>query len=298
MVWQTYDYYYDTNAGYFAIKKANQPVNAIYNADTNYIVLSNATGQDLTGLTTTLEIYDFNGEKLTTQRSTNDIGADSIVQLMHVPVYAGTTAIQFIKTSVTDRDGNLLADNFYWSNRLDSMNYKQLDELKEVSLSPKVQSASCVEGVCNYTVEVTNDSDTPALMIRLKAQNSEGEQVLPVFWEDNYFSLMPGESKTVSLEFAAKNLNGGIPALSVEGFNIIPQDIDTPSPTQSPGDVNQDGDVTAQDALMALQAATGKIQLTGAALDAANVDRKDAVTSSDALLILQVATKKISAFSF
>ncbi len=68
-----------------------------------------------------------------------------------------------------------------------------------------------------------------------------------------------------------------------------------PDPVMS-GDVDQNGSVTAADALLALQGATNKIQLEGDALKAANVDGKEGVGANDALLILQFATKKISQF--
>lgn len=62
---------------------------------------------------------------------------------------------------------------------------------------------------------------------------------------------------------------------------------------QSMGDVNNSGKVTAEDALLALQAATKKITLNAVETDAADVDGKEGVTAADALLILQYATKKI-----
>ena len=63
-----------------------------------------------------------------------------------------------------------------------------------------------------------------------------------------------------------------------------------------PGDINGDGEVTAEDALLVLQAATQKITLTDRQKRAADVDEQDGVTSADALLILQYATKKIIGF--
>ncbi len=63
------------------------------------------------------------------------------------------------------------------------------------------------------------------------------------------------------------------------------------------GDVNLDGEVKSEDALMALQAATEKIDLEEAAALAANVNGDDGVSSSDALQILQYATQKIDSFS-
>lgn len=59
------------------------------------------------------------------------------------------------------------------------------------------------------------------------------------------------------------------------------------------GDVDVNGSVTASDALMALQAATQKITLTDAQIQAADVDGKTGVTAADALMILQAATQKI-----
>lgn len=67
------------------------------------------------------------------------------------------------------------------------------------------------------------------------------------------------------------------------------------SPLQK-GDVDANGDISAADALLALQAATGKLKLTDTQQSTADVDEKDGVTSSDALLILQFATQKIRRF--
>lgn len=41
-----------------------------------------------------------------------------------------------------------------------------------------------------------NEARTPALMLRLKvAGEKSGRMLLPVFYSDNYFSLLPGEVK-------------------------------------------------------------------------------------------------------
>ncbi|MGI6264127.1 MAG: glycosyl hydrolase family 95 catalytic domain-containing protein [Acutalibacteraceae bacterium] len=59
------------------------------------------------------------------------------------------------------------------------------------------------------------------------------------------------------------------------------------------GDVDGNGSVTAADALMALQAATGKIVLDDEQTARADVDGNEGVTAADALMILQAATGKI-----
>ena len=62
------------------------------------------------------------------------------------------------------------------------------------------------------------------------------------------------------------------------------------------GNVDQQGGVTASDALLALQAATGKATLSAAQEMAADVDENGNITANDALMILQYATQKISSF--
>ncbi len=61
------------------------------------------------------------------------------------------------------------------------------------------------------------------------------------------------------------------------------------------GDVNNDGRITATDALLALQFSVGKVTLSETASIAARVQKNDSCTATDALLILQVSVGKISA---
>jgi len=62
------------------------------------------------------------------------------------------------------------------------------------------------------------------------------------------------------------------------------------------GDVNFKGDITAADALMALQIASGRIAPTEYEILAADVNKSGTVTSSDALKILQFASGRLTSF--
>ena len=65
--------------------------------------------------------------------------------------------------------------------------------------------------------EIENISAVPALMIRLNVvRNHSGEQILPVFYEDNYISLLPGEKRTVDISFKAADTGGEKPDLKYE----------------------------------------------------------------------------------
>lgn len=69
-----------------------------------------------------------------------------------------------------------------------------------------------------------------------------------------------------------------------------------PVPTYEIGNVDGKDGVAAADALLALQAATGKITLADDQAAAADVDGEAGLSANDALLILQYATQKITSF--
>ena len=49
-----------------------------------------------------------------------------------------------------------------------------------------------------YTVELKNDSEYVSYMNILKVKDAEGNLVLPAFWSDNFFPLLPGQTKVVT----------------------------------------------------------------------------------------------------
>ena len=77
-------------------------------------------------------------------------------------------------------------------------------------------------GKCLLDVTLHNPSKVVALMthIQLRKQSSN-ERVLPVFYDDNYVSLLPGESRTIKVEAASKDLGGDNPLVVVDGWNPV-----------------------------------------------------------------------------
>ena len=47
-----------------------------------------------------------------------------------------------------------------------------------------------------------------------------GEEVLPVLWEDNYVTLLPGETRELEAAYAAKDLGSAAPVVTVDGWNV------------------------------------------------------------------------------
>jgi hypothetical protein len=77
-------------------------------------------------------------------------------------------------------------------------------------------------------VNVSNPTRVVALMIRLKVvRNRSGDRVLPAFYSDNYFSLLPGETREASVEFSSADLAGELPKVIEEGWNVSTREIPT-----------------------------------------------------------------------
>jgi len=59
-------------------------------------------------------------------------------------------------------------------------------------------------------------------------KGKDGDDLVPIFWEDNYFSLLPGEEKTVSAAADPADAEGTSPILELDGYNIVPATVTLP----------------------------------------------------------------------
>jgi len=106
-----------------------------------------------------------------------------------------------------------------------------LATLPEVKLDVTASSRRVADK--NVTrVTVKNLGSTVAFMVHLRAAHSKGgKDITPILWEDNYFSIMPGEQREVSASYLISALGGDTPVLEVEGFNIEKQTVESGSST-------------------------------------------------------------------
>ncbi len=59
----------------------------------------------------------------------------------------------------------------------------------------------------------------PALRLENTGDSSTGDLIVPVLYSDNYFFLMPGESREVAIRLQKEDV-AGLPKVSVSGFNV------------------------------------------------------------------------------
>jgi exo-1,4-beta-D-glucosaminidase len=75
------------------------------------------------------------------------------------------------------------------------------------------------DAVTHVTIE--NPSKSLAFFVRLKVdKGAKGEEILPVVWEDNYISLLPGEKREITASYRAGELGTAKASVEVSGWNM------------------------------------------------------------------------------
>ena len=204
--WQLYDYYKQPNAAYYGVKKANAPVQLIYDYHTKAVYAVNET---LTSVNVKASMKLLKGEQANEDAKQIEVVPGTVVKVFDIDTQDAPAAFLFLK--LTDDKGTELATNEYflpsesdtydWAKTnwvhtpiIKYASYAMLDNLCKKSCELSVKPSS--EGL--YEATVSNPSDKVAFMIRLTAQNQQGELICPAYWSDNYLTLAPGESRTVT----------------------------------------------------------------------------------------------------
>ena len=237
MIWHLYDYYLRPGGGYFGAKRAMEALHPIYGYDDHSIWVVSSQYEDVKGLKLTSKIYNLDMTEKFTQSNTVDAGADSTTKIFPLPEIDGLSPTYFLALRLEDSTGKLVGSNFYWlSTKPETLDWAKttwwmtptasyadftaLSQLPKVKL--KVADRSERKGEDEVThVTLQNPSKSLAFFVRLKVNKGmKGEEILPVVWEDNYISLMPGEKREVSATYRASELGTAKPTVEVSGWNV------------------------------------------------------------------------------
>jgi len=211
VLWQIYDWFLNPNAGYFYAKKAMEPLHIQLNENTFTVSVINRNHVRHDGLTATVKVLDLDSNIKWTRDEKLSIDQDCYKELFQLPEIKDLTPVYFVKLELKDEKGNILSDNFYWFSSTGKDDLSQLARPDRPTLDIKKEVSFEDEQVI-IKVTVSNTSGKLAFFNRLMVVKGEGgEEVLPTFWSDNYFSLLPGEVKTVTAKFAKQDLDGKEP---------------------------------------------------------------------------------------
>ncbi len=236
--WQLYDYYLMPTGAFYGARVANEPLHVSYNYGDQAVEVMNNSGTGTGGLTASVNLLDFGSKSVLKKSVTvSDIASKETKQVFKLPSEPGLTKTYFLDLKLFDKDHRNVSNNFYvLSTEKDSLDERKsrwyvtpqshyadltmLEQLPNVKLQTS-ESTTTNNGKTTVTVNVKNPTSHLAFMVYLdlKKGNSD-DSVVPVFWDSNYITLLPGEERTISVWVHTADLDGQKPVVKVGGWNI------------------------------------------------------------------------------
>jgi len=233
MIWHLYDYYLRPAGSYFGAKKACEPLHVQYSYDDRSVVVVNSFYEAFPKMKVTARVLNLDMTEKFAKEAIADIGPDSSARIFTIPDIAGLTATYFVALSLEDASGKRVSSNLYWlSTRPEELDWERstwyhtptrsFADFTALRSLPKVDlDLRCAPEAGTTRVTVGNPSRSLAFFVRLKlTRGTDGDEVLPVLWQDNYFSLLPGESREITAEYRAAGLGKAAPVVEVDGWNV------------------------------------------------------------------------------
>ncbi len=222
VVWQVYDWYLQTNAGYYFMQNAVEPVHIQLNMISNMVTVLNRSYKPVPNLIASVEVFDMNSKSLFKKETKINLKQSDVIETTSLaPVLKKTKGIVFVVLSLKSSSGAVISHNAYWLS--DNDDFKALNDMPETTVQAEIISDEPGTTENKWTVKVTNNSDKIAFFIRPQLM-TEGEEVLPSYWTGGYFTLAPSESVTVSVSCPVEVFHG-LPDIRISGWNVEAVDL-------------------------------------------------------------------------
>ena len=193
-----WDYDLDQTASFFAQKSALAPLHIQYEYLSNRVcVVSDIYGERR--LTAKAEVYDFDSRKVFEQEREVAVPGESCVEAFTIPFASlALPKPHFIKLRLLENEKEI-DGTFYWRSNSEWKGqntvtgpcvggFEGLSSLPPTTLAVERMGDS---------IAVRNTGDKIAFMVEVKALDAQGRRIVPTHYSDNFFSLLPGEEKTV-----------------------------------------------------------------------------------------------------
>jgi exo-1,4-beta-D-glucosaminidase len=166
----------------------------------------------------TAKVYNLDLTEKFSRTVTVDVGSDSSTPVLTIPPIEGLSGTYFVRLWMNDNSGKSVSSNFYWlSTQPDVSNWARgsgrftpiekyadltaLESLPEPRLT--VTSRKEEKGADEVMrVKVRNPTPRLAFFVHLTIQKGkQGEDIRPIYWDDNYITLWPGEEREVTATY-------------------------------------------------------------------------------------------------
>ena len=236
------DYYMKPGGAYFGAKIGLRPLSVVFDyyakdKDQAQIRVVNQTSQDQHGLQVRVRVYDLNGVSVFDQRSNVDVDVQGVVQALSLPAMTNITPVYFVRCELFDASGSRIVDNVYWqsatpddlgpraNDRAFDLQQKHWADFTSMQSMAKVHlnvagTVRKSQGESEAVIYMHNPSNHLAFFVRAEITGGkDGNEILPVTYDNNYVTVFPGESISVKSKFNSTDLVGKSPWIRVQGYN-------------------------------------------------------------------------------
>jgi len=213
---QMYDYYLDPNACLYGLRKGSEPLHVMMNPIDSMVTVVNNGFTTRDNLLVQAKAYDMDGKEHFYSQVFNSIGPSSVRRyfpLNDFLIKLDKKEGVFVSLKILNEAQDVLSENLYWLPGKDGR-YSGLQKIKTVV--PIIEATEKRKG--QIAVTLSNAKDNPvAFFNRIALVDAvSGKRILPAFYSDNYISVLPGESKTITVDYSGSQKT----AVEVYGWNV------------------------------------------------------------------------------
>ncbi|MCJ7449175.1 MAG: beta galactosidase jelly roll domain-containing protein [Bacteroidales bacterium] len=241
LIWQLYDTYLQPNGSFYAVRKACNPLDAIYRYGYDDIYLANEDLLDADSVTVNIRALDINSKQIFDDQWQGSIESNKSMFIFKLPEIKNLTSVWFLDLRVYDKNNKEVDNSIYWlSLKKDIMDYEAAKKLPWPYYTPTKQFADftaldklpAIKLQYDYTfskdekygkvsLRVKNPSEAIAFFIFIDVIDTEtGKPILPVYWNDNYVTLLPGEERIYEADYFLTDSRCTKPLLEVQAWNV------------------------------------------------------------------------------
>ncbi|AHI01904.1 carbohydrate-binding protein [Kutzneria viridogrisea] len=243
LYWHLFDNSMAPSGSYFGAKAALRPLHVQYSYDDRSVALVNTGLGEASKLSVQTTVFNADGtvKSDSTQNSVTAKGNGSTT-LAKVPTPSGLSSTYFVRLLLRDANGTVVDRNVYWlSTKADVLDYGKstwydtpqtgyadltgLQGLGTGKVTAKAQSSTSGDHT-STALTLTNSGDKVAFFLRATVRKGAGgAEVTPVTWSDNYVTIWPGETVTLTADYRTADLGGATPSVQVAGVNVAARSV-------------------------------------------------------------------------
>lgn len=226
-----WDWSLEPTASLYHTQNALEPLHAQFDYLKNTVSVCNDYYESFKDYSVKAEVFDLNSKRVYSHNQHINIGENEVLNdLFKIDFPSDITPVHFIRLSLSDNNGKEIASTFYWRSNATyegketltgptSSGFESLNDMPAARLRTSCKTKT-EDNRYYIEVSVKNTSSRIAFFTQLQFLDKQGRPVRPSFYTDNFFSLLPGETKTMFIDTSINKITDKDYVLSVSSWNV------------------------------------------------------------------------------